>query len=114
MEIIRTSKQELTKKDIYRLSRSPEIEKMRDHVDETIPVGRYLIYKDANGNGEIVTVLSIEDRETGRVLASNSQTARDEFNFIADLMEEDGEAFDIKICEGTSKNGRKFITLAMV
>lgn len=111
MEIIRTSG-ELTKKDIYNLSRSPEIDKMRDHVGEEIAVGKYLIYSDTNGNGDAVTVLSFEDRETGRVIASNSATARAEFEYIADLME--GEAFTVKICSGTSKNGRSYITVAMV
>lgn len=111
MEIIRKSG-ELTKKDIYNLSRSPEIEKMRDHVDEIIAVGKYLIYTDENGNGDSVTVLSVEDKETGRVIASNSLTARQEFEYIADLME--GEDFTIKVCSGTSQNGRSYITVAMI
>lgn len=110
MEIIRKSG-ELTKKDIYNLSRSPEIQKMRDYVDEIIDVGKYMIYSDTNGNDE-VTVLSIEDRTTGAVIASNSATARNEFEYIADLME--NEEFSIKVCSGTSKNGRSYITVALI
>ncbi len=111
MEIIRKSG-ELTKKDIYNLSRSPEIQKMRDFVDEIIDVGKYLIYSDTNGHDDEVTVLSIEDRTTGAVIASNSATARNEFEYIADLM--DGEEFSIKVCSGTSKNGRSYITVALI
>lgn len=110
MEIIRAT-EGLTKKEIYGLSRSPEIEKMRDHVNEIIDVDKYLIYSDTNGSGDTVTVLSIMDK-SGKVVASNSATARVEFEYIADLMED--EAFSVKICEGVSKNGRSYITLAMI
>lgn len=112
MEIIRSSSENLSKRDLYNLSRSPEIKKMRDYVGEIIPVGKYLIYTDKNANGEVTTVLSIENRETGDVIAGNSQTARTEFEYIADLMEEDD--FSIRICEGTSKNGRSYLTVALV
>ena len=110
MEIILKSG-ELTKKEIYNMTRSPEIQKMRDHVEELIDVDKYLIYKDENGSGDEVTVLSILDKN-GVVYASNSQTVRTEFEYISDLMED--EAFSVKICEGTSKNGRTYITLALV
>ncbi|MBR2895947.1 MAG: hypothetical protein IKC03_09895 [Oscillospiraceae bacterium] len=114
MEIIRSSSENLSKRDLYNLSRSPKIKKMRDYVGVEIPVGKYLIYTDKNANGEVTTVLSVENRETGDVIAGNSQTARTEFEYIADLMEDDDDDFSIRICEGTSKNGRSYLTVALV
>ena len=110
MELIEVGGQ-YTKKEIYAMTRSAEIKKMSDNVDTEIHVGGYVIYTDTNGKGDEVTVLSVMDKD-GEVFATNSATARREFEYIADLM--DGDDFTIKIVSGESKNGRTYITVTLI
>lgn len=109
MQIIKAS-ENLTKREIYGMTRSPELEKMSDHVGDIIPVDKFVIYADAGEDGSEVTVLSIMTAE-GKAVATNSATARREFEFILDLME--GESFSVKVIQGKSKAGRTYITLAL-
>lgn len=110
MEIIK-SQNATSKKDIYNLTRSPEIRKMSDNVGTQIAVDKYVIYSDVNSTGSETEILSIQDKD-GTVYATNSKTARGEFEYITDLMEE--EPFTVKVVKGTSKNGREYVTLVLV
>ena len=109
MNIIKAT-EGLTKRNIYDLTRSPEIKKMSENKGTVIDVDSYCLYLDVNGKGDEVTILSIGDRD-GSVYATNSQTAIKEFEYILDLM--DGEHFAVKVMTGTSKNGREYITVAL-
>ena len=110
MEIIKLS-DNLTKKDVYLLSRSPKIQKMSDNVGAQISVDKYMLYSDVSGDGsKEVTILSISNGEA--VYATNSATAIREFEEILNIM--DGEHFAVEIISGTSKNNRAYITLALV
>lgn len=100
----------LSKKDLYNLTRSPEIKKMSDVVGQEINVEKYLLREDLNNAGEDVSILSIMD-ETGAVYATNSMTAQSEFEYILDLMA--GDPFTVKVVQGTSKAGRTYITLVL-
>jgi len=109
MQIIKATP-ELSKREIYNMTRSPELEKMSDHVGQVLPVDKYVIYSDASEDGTETTVLSILTKD-GFAVATNSATARKEFEFITDLM--DGEEFAVKVIQGKSKAGRTYITLAL-
>ena len=85
MNIVKTNK-ELDKKDIYKMTLSPAIKRMRDCVGSVIPVINYCIYTDKKSDGDEMT--------------------------IVDIMGD--ESFDIEVISGTSKNGREFITCALV
>lgn len=107
---IARSTEGLSKRDIYNLTRSPEIKKMSEHKGDIVDVDNFCIYTDTNGKGDEVTILSIMGND-GAVYATNSSTAIKEFEYILDLMED--EAFAIKVTSGISKNGREYITLAL-
>ena len=109
MEIVKASK-DYTKKEIYNLTRSPEIKKLSDQEGEIIPVEGFLIFTDTDQNGNETEIMSILSTD-GAVYASNSQTANREMLFIHDLM--DGEPYSIKVIRGNSKNGRKYTTVAL-
>lgn len=110
MQIIKAT-EGLTKKEIYVMTRSPELQKMSDHVGDVIPVDKFVIYSDASEDGTETIVLSIMAADQGLAVATNSATARKEFEFILDLME--GDAFAVKVIRGKSKAGRDYITLAL-
>lgn len=109
MEIIRKSG-ELSKREIYNMTRSPEIQKMSDCVGEIVDVEKFVLYSDTNADGHDQEILSVMGKN-GLVYATNSQTAKKEFLYIDDLME--GEPYAVKIVNGTSKNGRTYITLTL-
>ena len=110
MEIIKQSNN-LSKKDVYVLSRSPKIQRMSDNVGAQISVNQYMLYSDVSGDGtKEVTILSISNGES--VYATNSPTAIREFEEILNIM--DGEPFAVEIISGSSKNNRTYITLALV
>ena len=109
MEIIKKSR-DFSKKEIYALTRSPEIKKLSDMEGEIIPVEGFLIFTDLNQDGQETEIMSILATD-GTVYASNSQTANREMLFIDDLME--GEDYSIKVIRGNSKNGRKYTTVAL-
>lgn len=110
MTIIKTSK-ELTKRESYKLTLDPAIEKMKDLIGIQIGVSAYCLYSDVNKDGKEVEVLSIMDKD-GVVCATNSETFKKDFMNIADLM--GGEDYTIEIISGQSKAGREFITCTLV
>lgn len=110
MNIVKTNK-ELDKKDIYKMTLSPSIKRMRDCVGSVIPVINYCIYTDKKSDGDEMTILSIMD-EDGVCFATNSPTFHRDFERIVDIMGD--ESFEIEVISGTSKNGRDFITCALV
>lgn len=109
MQILKSS-ENLSKKDIYDLTRSPKIHKMSDAVGSVLPVKAFAVYLDDKADGSAVQILSIQT-EDGTVYATNSATASGEFDAILDIMGED--AFSVEVVKGTSKAGREYITLAL-
>lgn len=111
MEIIRQGAENYSKRDIYNMTRSPEVQKLRDAVGATLDIDKYVVYTDKDSNGNDQTILAFTTK-AGDIYGTNSSTARKEFEYIADLME--GEEFAIKVIEGQSKAGRTYITVALV
>lgn len=95
----------------YKLTMSPEIEKMSGIKDDReLKVESWCQYKDTNSKGEDTLILSID---TGTAIyATNSTTFMEDFFRINDIME--GEEFSIRVHRGVSKNDREFITCVLV
>lgn len=109
MQIIKTSK-ELTPQEVYFLTMSPAVQKMKDAVSQEIEISAYCKYQDVNSKGEEQTILSIVTPEN-EVFATNSPTFIDDFEKMHELFGGMGETVHaVKVMEGESKAGRKFIT----
>lgn len=101
----------------YKLTRSPETQKMSGLNDQRIDVIHYCIYEDEkpDRNGEVKksTILTVMTRQ-GEIFGTNSQTMREEFLNLVDIFGEDLEAEDgyipVRVFKAMSKNGREFVT----
>lgn len=119
MEVTRIDKNaEGNKKLIYKLTSSPEVQKMSTIDDGRIDVIHYCYYtdqKERNGEVSTVQVLALMTRQ-GEIFGTNSATVQAEFSRVLDLFEEDLEAEDgyipLHIFKGVSKNNRTFLTCA--
>lgn len=110
---VKETSRELTKKEIYAMTKSPEMVTLKNVDDNTlIEVDAYLRFADVKeSTGEVVDLLSILDKD-GTVYCCQSDTFKREFEDICDIME--GEPFSIKKLSGTTKSGRGFITCSLV
>ena len=101
----------------YKLTRSPETQKMSELSDQRIDVVHYCIYEDEkpDRNGEIKksTILTVMTRQ-GEIFGTNSATMREEFMKVIDIFGEDLEAEDgyipVRVFKAMSKNNREFVT----
>lgn len=110
MEIIAKSSNELTMKQMYDLTKSPEIQKLSDNDGVLVQVDAWALYKDTDKDGNTREILSILDNEIGAV-ATNSVTFIRDFMEITEMCADCGvEVHHVKISSGTSKAGRKFYT----
>ena len=109
MKITQSSKN-LTTVDIYRLTKSPNTQKMSDCVGQRIEVKAWCIYEDADKKtGDIKTILTLSTPE-GETFGTNSATFISDFLDMWALFEDAGETVNaINVLSGTSKNGRPFI-----
>lgn len=110
MKIIEASK-ELTPKEIYNLTMSPAVQKMKSVVGQRIEISAWAVYEDVNKKtGEVQEVLSIITPE-GEIFATNSPTFKEDFSDMHQLFRDMGEEVHaIAVSSGTSKAGREFIT----
>lgn len=111
MQILKISR-ELSAAEVYKLTMSPEIQRMYDNVGAEIDVQSYCLYEDGVED-DVKTILSIMDAD-GKVFATNSSTFQREFLRMEDLFNQMGcDLPVIKVCYGISKSGREFITCGM-
>lgn len=114
MEIIKKSSDELTMKQMYDLTRSPEIQKVSDNDSALVQVDAWVLYNDTDKDGNTREILSILDNEVGAI-ATNSATFICNFMEIIEMCMDCGvEVQHVKISSGTSKAGRKFYTCVYV
>lgn len=114
MEIIKKSSDELTMKQMYDLTKSPEIQKVSDNDGALLQVDAWALYNDTDKDGNTREILSILDNEVGAV-ATNSVTFIRDFMEITEMCADCGvEPRHVKISSGTSKAGRKFYTCIYV
>lgn len=111
MQILKMSR-ELSAAEVYKLTMSPEIQRMSDNVGAEIDVQSYCLYEDG-ADDDVKTILSVMDAD-GKVFATNSSTFQREFLRMEDLFNQMGcDLPVIKVCNGISKSGRDFITCGM-
>lgn len=110
MTIINSSKN-LTTVDIYRLTKAPNTQRMKDVIGQRIELDKWALYEDVNKKtGEIQQILALSTPE-GETFATNSPTFTNDFMEMMELFEDAGEAVSaIVVTSGTSKAGREFIT----
>ena len=114
MEIIKKSSDELTMKQMYDLTKSPEIQRVSDNEGALVQVDAWVLYNDTDSIGNAREILSILDNEVG-VVATNSVTFIRDFMEIVEMCADCGvEPRHVKISSGTSKAGRKFYTCIYV
>ena len=109
MELIITNK-ELTKQEIYFLTKAQDVMKMKDAVDSTVELAAWAIYTDTNADGQEVELFSMRTVD-GETYATNSETFIRAFRDILDIFAPE-EITKLKIMSGTSKNNRQFVTCA--
>ena len=113
--IIKSNK-ELNNYEKYDLISSPSINALKTLENcEIIGVGNWCIYSTTDNNGSTIKILSIQDTFTGMVYAGQSQTFRDEFEKILDIVSSMGETdFYIEALTRKSKAGRDYMLCALV
>lgn len=109
MEIISKNK-ELTKTEIYFLTKAQDALKMTEAQDQTLELSAWCIYTDKDSEGKEVELFSMRTVE-GETYTTNSQTFISAFRDILDVFEP-GEIDKLKVFTGTSKNNRTYITCA--
>ena len=111
MEVV-VSNKDLTKEELYFLTKAQDVQKMTEAVDSVLEVTAWCIYLDKNADGEEVELFSMRT-EDGETFATNSQTFIKAFREILDIFEPH-EVQRIKVMNGVSKNNRTFVTCAYV
>lgn len=109
MEILAANK-ELTKQEIYFLTKTQEAQKMTEAAEQTLELKSWAIYTDHNADGEEVELFACRTEE-GETYATNSPTFVRAFRDILDVFEP-AEITKIKVLTGVSKNNRTYITCA--
>lgn len=109
MELLKTNR-ELTKQEIYFLTKAQDTQKMTEAADQTVELQCWAIYKDHNADGEEVELFAMRTVE-GESYATNSATFIAAFRDILDVFDPE-EVTKLKIMTGTSKNNRQYITCA--
>lgn len=106
MEIISTSR-ELTKQELYKMTKSPSILTV-NHIEDgaILEVSAFINYTDTNSEGEENEILAVMGTD-GTVWACQSATFKRAFNDLVSIFGNDG--FSIKKLSGTTKAGRPYV-----
>lgn len=106
MEILRMSREDLSKKDKYFLVTSPEVKKMKELAGQKVDLIDWIIYNTADREtGEIYKVLSV--LTSSGTYATNSPTMIESFEQIVECFDNDFK--QINIFTGKSNKGREFL-----
>lgn len=100
------------KRMLYKLTKSPDVHKLKDAVDTTINVKGFCFYDDSKeGENEKIILTIIDDN--GTVYGTNSKTAMSNFADMLEFFECDIEVsgMTIAVKSSVSKSGREFIML---
>ena len=96
----------------YKLTKSPDVQKLKDAIDTTINVTAFCVYDDSKeGENEKIILTLLGDN--GAVYGTNSKTALSNFNDIKEFFEDDivNGGLKVAVKSSVSKNGREFIML---
>lgn len=106
MEIIRKS-HELTKKELYFLTKAPTVQKMSEHKNERIELSGWVLYNDLKNDGTTTEILSVVTPEN-EVFATNSTTFIKSFLEMQDIFD-DEKIPAIRIVSAVSRAGREYL-----
>lgn len=114
MEIKQSLKESYTGKELYKLTKSPEIELFKNHVGEYITIDDYLIYTEQDGE-KTSTVTVVKDVEKGTFLSNSSTVAKSLSDIVSMFTVDDFLKGDvvIKIISRESKQGRTYINVVL-
>lgn len=109
MKIIETRGKELTKRELYKMTKDNGLIMMKDIEDNTlITVVATVEFVDEKESGD-VKIFSLMDKD-GNCYAYQSNTFHDSLMDIMDIMLDEGqETVDIIKTSGKTKSGRHFI-----
>ena len=111
MELIKAFPAELDQRTIYKMMKSPDVQKMSDADGSILEVAAWISYTDTDSRtGEINDLLAIQTTD-GEMFGTNSAIFQREFNDITKFFGDDVGA--IKVISGKSKAGRTFITCSI-
>lgn len=110
MNVIKSS-ENLSKSDIFRMIKNPDVRKIKEVGGETFSLKGYVHYTDINSKGDEVELLAISCEEGN--FATNSKTFIDQFIEMVNYFNEEGVKH-FTVVEQTSKNGRTFYQCAYV
>ena len=104
--MIKYKSEHTTPEQIYKLMRSGDVGKISENVGYIGKPVDYVIYTQDDRDGSEVTITALKF-EDGKMLATNSSTFRTEIELMIDTF---GTIPSIRIADGTSRSGRKFVT----
>lgn len=111
MELIKAFPAELDQRTIYKMMKSPYVNKMSDADGSILEVAAWIAYNDTDSRtGEIREILIIQTPD-GEMFGTVSRVFQREFKDIAKFFGDDVGA--IKVISGKSKAGRNFITCSV-
>lgn len=114
INILTKCNKELDAYDMYDLTESPAIMSIKSLENrELVCVGNWVMYETKNNEGELITVLAIQDSTTGQVYAGQSKTFQSEFEKIVALNPSTDD-FWIEALKRRSKAGRDYMICALV
>lgn len=111
MKIVTKSKEDFTKVELYRMTKSPSIVSVKALEDgATITPAGWLTFDDENARGETSHMLSIIGTDAfgqEMVWSCQSRTFKDNFMDLWNML--DGEEFTLKKISGVTKAGRDYV-----
>lgn len=111
MNIISINK-ELTKKELYQMTKGSTVKRMRDAAGHVINIDAFVLYEDVDRNGEVKTILSLKD-DSGDIYASNSVTFCKEFRDAYEILGDELKSIEV-VADTARRSGRTYITCKIV
>lgn len=113
MNVLKQSREDLSKKELYKITHSDSSAKMKDFNGTTLEVKDWVLYEEEDSNGELKTVLSLATPE-GLIISTISPTFQKKFTEITDIFWGDEEVLEIIVKTAQTKNGREYVTCDIV
>ena len=111
MELIKAFPETLDQRSIYKMMKSPDVQKMSDADGSVLEVAAWILYNDTDSRtGEIKEILTLQTT-SGEMFGTVSGVFQREFKDIVKFFGDD--VGEIKVFSGKSKAGRNFLTCSI-
>lgn len=103
---IKNQSRELSKMELYQLTKAPDAKTVQNCAGQMLTVKAWVLYDDADSNGEVREVLSIltDDGVIGTISTTFKRSFLDAYEIFGD---DPGVVYEV--VEGVSKSGRKYV-----